>query len=57
MHLSQGYGRFIPKSSEKKEISSINCFDIFQCLGSLRPADTSVVWVLAPYGTEETYIS
>lgn len=57
MHLSQDYGRFIPKSSEKKEISSINCFDIFQCLGSLRPADTSVVWVLAPYGTEETYIS
>lgn len=41
----------------KKEISSIICFDIFQCLGSLKPADISVGWVLAPYGTGETYIS
>ena len=57
MHLSNGYGRFIPKFTEKKEISSIICFDIFRCLGSLRPADISVGWVLAPYGTRETYIS
>lgn len=34
-YISHGLVIFIPKSIEKEQISSINCFDIFQCFGSL----------------------